>query len=150
MFELQRTSVKTELARRSRGALATSGSALGLGVLCLFVYSGARFGAEQLLGSTVLAGMIAFIVAAPLAAWSILRVTRLVHAPRLRAALRREGIDCCIRCGFLMARGEPADTCPECGREHRDFPLGWGPGPIAATTSNAGGDRPPSAENGRR
>ena len=45
--------------------------------------------------------------------------------PRLRALLRRRGVDCCLRCGHLIEGRDAAATCPECGQEHEQFPLRW-------------------------
>ncbi len=146
-FELQRTSIKRELVRRSRGRLADTRDTLaifGLGVLVLHFSSEVTDG---LLLRPLLAFAVHAVVVGGYGLWAACHLVRRFRAPHLRAMLRRNGVDCCIGCGFLMARGEPADTCPECGREHADFPIGWGPGPIAGTaaavTHPAAGDTTP-------
>ncbi len=48
--------------------------------------------------------------------------------PRMRALLRRRGVDCCLRCGHLIESREPAAACPECGQRHDRFPLRWAGG----------------------
>lgn len=66
--------------------------------------------------------------------WAVITwwMTKTVWRPRRRAMMRREAVDCCVRCGQLMARGLEADRCPECGFDHAAFPLGWGPEPSDA------------------
>jgi hypothetical protein len=58
-----------------------------------------------------------------------------VGDPTFRAGLRRQGIDCCVRCGHLMQTDRPNASCPECGFSHEHLPLGWEPSPPAAAAS---------------
>lgn len=138
-YELSRSSIKQDFASRSRGRYASTATIAVSMASGWFVYMGVHLIARELRGDTALAMVIPFAFAIPTIFYFSLRIQRRIKAPRLRAGLRREGIDCCIDCGHLIGRGNPADTCPECQREHADFPLGWGPG-IAGTPGTRGDD----------
>jgi hypothetical protein len=129
-FELSRASVQDELHQRSDGRLKARGRASLTLLIAPLVYLVARGLAANVFGATLLAMLLPMLIAIPLVVFLTVRITRRVVAPRFRAGLRREGIDCCVACGHLIGRGHPADTCPECGRAHDRFPLGWGPAPI--------------------
>lgn len=130
-YNLMRTSVNADLKERFRRANAgvgyvrpiTTAPILGFWLFFQPVVLWANSPSVLLL---VLTPGIALQLA-----WAWWQLKR-IYAPRLRASLRREGVNCCVRCGHMIGLDEPASTCPECGLDHRDLPLGWGPGEIGA------------------
>ncbi|MHC5025287.1 MAG: hypothetical protein ACYTGR_00820 [Planctomycetota bacterium] len=63
------------------------------------------------------------VIVVPLWCLSAFVYGHLYIAP-MRRAMRANGHDVCIGCGYRMAGHDPADNCPECGRNQGGDPLG--------------------------
>jgi len=126
-YELSRTSVGEDLLVRFRRAgLSRIGRGAVWGGL-VGAAPGLAHLAVMLLGADATVISLAVITMLIVQWLAIHRLARVVLGPRTRAGLRREGVDCCVRCGHLMGTGGPDDACPECGFDHAAFPLGWTP-----------------------
>lgn len=132
-FERSRTSVAKDLHARltKAGLISARGVVLWVLIVVLAPHSiqlfRMVFEATPLLVALWIALVIGFEVLA------VRQMVRRFSGSAVRASLRREGVDCCARCGHLMGAGGLADTCPECGQSHEELPLGWGPDPIAGS-----------------
>jgi hypothetical protein len=130
IFERSRTSVGKDLhARLTEAGLVDVRGAM-LWVLIVVVLPQSVQIIRMLFEATPMIVALWIVCVIGLEFFAVRRMLRQFTAPAVRASLRREGIDCCARCGHLMGAGGPADTCPECGQSHELLPLGWGPGPI--------------------
>lgn len=136
-FDIKRESVKKELDERFARSGGHVGRMLGWHTWLVILVANVPWllarGLEPFTSDLARAAIVvpAVLLLIPLT-WTI--TVRRVHRPRWRAMLRREHIDCCVRCGQLFAFGDDAERCPECGMDHHAFPLDWGPGPIGSSS----------------
>ena len=132
--DLLRRSVADEAARRLLESDVPASAAWKNGVYVLLFVPGVLVGPIGAITSGVVSlAVIVVMFLAQLAAVALL--LNRVGDPTFRAGLRRQGIDCCVRCGHLMQTDRPDASCPECGFSHEHLPLGWEPSPPAAAAS---------------
>jgi hypothetical protein len=132
--DLLRRSVADEAARRLLESDVPAPAAWKLSVYVLLFVPGVLVGPIGAITSGVVSlAVIVVMFLAQLAAVALL--LNRVGDPTFRAGLRRQGIDCCVRCGHLMQTDRPNASCPECGFSHEHLPLGWEPSPPAAAAS---------------
>lgn len=141
--DLMRTSIATQASTRLADSGLQSPAARSTGVVLLTIIPSGILLPLGIWTSGSSSGPLAFALIALAFLMQIgTLVLRFTNAgdPTFRAGLRRQGIDCCVRCGHLMETDRPDASCPECGLSHEHLPLGWEPPPKAAAAA-----RPPEA-----
>ena len=136
--DLMRTSIATQASTRLADSGLRSPAARNAGITLLTTIPSTVLGPLLIWTSGSTSGPLAFAL---IVIVFLIQIGALVLGftnagdPTFRAGLRRQGIDCCVRCGHLMQTDRPDASCPECGFCHEHLPLGWEPPPKAAAAA---------------